>query len=62
MQVELCQFYEHGDIFKSVKKQIDKVRHRGELIDYLTFVPDGEPTLDVNLGYEDNAFAFTGNA
>jgi wyosine [tRNA(Phe)-imidazoG37] synthetase (radical SAM superfamily) len=23
---------------------------RGEKIDYLTFVPDGEPTLDVNLG------------
>lgn len=24
----------------------------GETIDYLTFVPDGEPTLDVNLGKE----------
>ncbi|MBA7681298.1 hypothetical protein ES703_89636 [subsurface metagenome] len=29
-----------------------QVREIGEPIDYLTFVPDGEPTLDVNLGKE----------
>jgi len=27
-------------------------REKGESIDYLTFVPDGEPTLDINLGKE----------
>jgi wyosine [tRNA(Phe)-imidazoG37] synthetase (radical SAM superfamily) len=29
-----------------------KAKKRGESIDYLTFVPDGEPTLDTNLGDE----------
>ncbi|MEM1514853.1 MAG: radical SAM protein [Thermoproteota archaeon] len=28
------------------------MRRKGEHVDYLTFVPDGEPTLDVNLGRE----------
>jgi len=52
MQVERCPFYEPDDIFKEVKKQIKKARMKGEAIDYLTFVPDGEPTLDINLGLE----------
>jgi wyosine [tRNA(Phe)-imidazoG37] synthetase (radical SAM superfamily) len=29
-----------------------KAKKKGESIDYLTFVPDGEPTLDANLGDE----------
>ena len=29
-----------------------KQKFGGEKIDYLTFVPDGEPTLDLNLGVE----------
>jgi wyosine [tRNA(Phe)-imidazoG37] synthetase (radical SAM superfamily) len=52
MQVERSPFYEPEDIFKSVRKQVMKAKKKGESIDYLTFVPDGEPTLDVNLGYE----------
>ena len=52
MQVERCPFYEPEDIFKSVRKQVKKARKKGESIDYLTFVSDGEPTLDANLGYE----------
>jgi len=51
-QCKRDQFYEPGDIFKSVKKKVEKARERGEPIDYLTFVPDGEPALDVNLGEE----------
>ncbi len=31
---------------------IEKAMELGESIDYLTFVPDGEPTLDINLGLE----------
>ena len=31
---------------------VEEVSRRGERIDYLTFVPDGEPTLDLNLGHE----------
>ena len=52
IQVERCPFYEPEDIFKSVRKQVKKAIKKGEPIDYLTFVSDGEPTLDVNLGYE----------
>jgi len=52
MQVERCPFYEPEDIVKSVRKQVEKAIKKGEPIDYLTFVSDGEPTLDFNLGYE----------
>jgi len=52
MQVERCAFYDPAEIFKSVKKQVKKALKKGESIDYLTFVPDGEPTLDMNLGRE----------
>ncbi len=52
MQVERCPFYKTEDIFKSVRKQVNNAKKKGESIDYLTFVSDGEPTLDVNLGCE----------
>ena len=52
MRVERCPFYDPTDIVKRVKKQVDNAQKKGESIDYLTFVPDGEPTLDVNLGRE----------
>lgn len=52
MQAERCAFYDPAEIFRSVKKQVKKARMRHESIDYLTFVPDGEPTLDINLGRE----------
>ena len=52
MQVERCPFYEPEVIFQSVRKKVEEARTKGESIDYLTFVPDGEPTLDANLGCE----------
>jgi wyosine [tRNA(Phe)-imidazoG37] synthetase (radical SAM superfamily) len=52
MQVERQAFYEPGEILRAVEDKIEKVRAVGESIDYLAFVPDGEPTLDVNLGQE----------
>lgn len=52
LQLERGPFYEPEDIIKSVGKQVKKAIKKGEPIDYLTFVSDGEPTLDVNLGYE----------
>jgi wyosine [tRNA(Phe)-imidazoG37] synthetase (radical SAM superfamily) len=52
LQAERSPFYEPENIFKSVKKQVAKAILKGEPIDYLTFVSDGEPTLDANLGYE----------
>lgn len=53
-QVERHSFYAPREILESVKKKVEKARVLGESIDYLTFVPDGEPTLDINLGSEIN--------
>jgi wyosine [tRNA(Phe)-imidazoG37] synthetase (radical SAM superfamily) len=43
-------FYEPESMADDVARHVAHVRSRGEDIDYLTFVPDGEPTLDVALG------------
>jgi wyosine [tRNA(Phe)-imidazoG37] synthetase (radical SAM superfamily) len=52
MQVERRAFYEPEQVLQDVQDKVEKTREAGEAIDYLTFVPDGEPTLDVNLGRE----------
>jgi len=52
MRIEREQFYKPGEIANSVRAKIEQVRGRGEPTDYLTFVPDGETTLDTNLGEE----------
>jgi wyosine [tRNA(Phe)-imidazoG37] synthetase (radical SAM superfamily) len=45
-------FYSPSQIFNEVQEKVEKSRKKGEYIDYLTFVPDGESTLDINLGQE----------
>lgn len=52
MQIERQQFYDKEFILQAVKDKISQIKKSGEIIDYLTFVPDGEPTLDINLGLE----------
>jgi wyosine [tRNA(Phe)-imidazoG37] synthetase (radical SAM superfamily) len=52
LQVERCPFYEPDEIFKIVREQVMKANKKSESIDYLTFVSNGEPTLDVNLSGE----------
>jgi wyosine [tRNA(Phe)-imidazoG37] synthetase (radical SAM superfamily) len=52
MQVDCRTFYQPEGILKDVEEKIENAKEVGESIDYLTFVPDGEPTLDVNLGRE----------
>ncbi len=52
MQVEREAFCTVEAIAQNVKEKLKQVREKGEPIDYLTFVPDGEPTLDTNLGRE----------
>ena len=49
---ERRSFYSPKDIFRAVEKRVKELESRGERIDYITFVPDGEPTLDENLGKE----------
>ena len=52
MQIERTDFYDPERIFEEVRKRVEEVRVAGESVDYLSFVPDGEPTLDLNLGRE----------
>ena len=52
MQVERKVFYKPEEILQQVQNKVKEAKERGEPIDYLTFVPDGEPTLDLNLGKE----------
>lgn len=52
MQSERREFYSPEKVSREVETQVDKALNRNEHINYLTFVPDGEPTLDINLGRE----------
>ncbi len=46
------EFYNPDEIVRDVEQTVKKLEEKGEKIDYLSFVPDGEPTLDINLGKE----------
>ena len=43
-------FYPLDQILKEVERKITESMQIGAVIDYLSLVPDGEPTLDINLG------------
>ncbi len=45
-------FYDPQAVNEAVRLRVQQIRRRAGQIDYLTFVPDGEPTLDINLGRE----------
>jgi len=49
-EIEPRLFYRPQSIFNEVKTSVMGLLEQGESIDYLTFVPDGEPTLDDDLG------------
>ena len=50
IQITRQPFYDPKSILTDVKRKINKIIELGESIDFLAFVPDGEPTLDINLG------------
>jgi wyosine [tRNA(Phe)-imidazoG37] synthetase (radical SAM superfamily) len=43
-------FYNPDELVREVSDKVTELRKRNTRIDYLSFVPDGEPTLDSNLG------------
>ena len=43
------KFYTPDQIYQAVEKHLIQTREKGDRVDYLTFVPDGEPTLDSRL-------------
>lgn len=52
MLVDRQAFYNPRDILMEVRRKVGEAALRKERIDYLAFVPDGEPTLDINIGEE----------
>jgi len=52
MRVERRAFYEPQQVFAAVSAKVKEAAQSGASVDYLTFVPDGEPTLDISLGAE----------
>ena len=50
MTIDRQAFYAPEELQTEVTKKINRLTALGEDVDYLTIVPDGEPTLDVNLG------------
>ena len=52
LQVGRRAFYEPQAVIEAVRERVEQLREKGESVDYLSFVPDGEPTLDTNLGRE----------
>jgi wyosine [tRNA(Phe)-imidazoG37] synthetase (radical SAM superfamily) len=45
-----CSFLEPSAVVDSVVAKLEAARRVGQPVDYLTFVPDGEPTLEAGLG------------
>ena len=52
VEAEPRSFYKTAKITEQVRTKLKRARDKGELVDYVTFVPDGEPTLDAELGRE----------
>ena len=50
LQCDRQAFYDPDGLAREVKERVHKVKKSNITIDYLSFVPDGEPTLDINLG------------
>jgi wyosine [tRNA(Phe)-imidazoG37] synthetase (radical SAM superfamily) len=50
MSVTRREYYKPQDLIDEVGQRLRELSERGEKPDYLTFVPDGEPTLDLRLG------------
>ncbi|MBN2085543.1 MAG: radical SAM protein [Anaerolineales bacterium] len=50
MRVDRRSFYDPEAVFRDAREMVEQAKTNGERVDYLTFVPDGEPTLDVHLG------------
>ncbi len=50
--IDLAEFYAPEAVVSAVTARVLEIQRRGEPLDFLTFVADGEPTLDRHLGRE----------
>ena len=51
-QLKRRAFYKQEEIVKNVEKKVREADTRGEPINYIMLVSDGEHTLDIHLGAE----------
>jgi wyosine [tRNA(Phe)-imidazoG37] synthetase (radical SAM superfamily) len=51
-ELERKEYFAPDEVVAAVSGHVRALRDRGEPMDFLTFVPDGEPTLDRHLGDE----------
>jgi wyosine [tRNA(Phe)-imidazoG37] synthetase (radical SAM superfamily) len=49
-RIEPGEFFHPAQVYEAVAAQLEKLQADGQHVDYLSFVPDGEPTLDARLG------------
>jgi len=52
LQITRRPFYEPRDLLAEIESRLNALRKANKQVDFITFVPDGEPTLDQNLGTE----------
>lgn len=52
MQISRRSFYDPKEILKEAELKVEQLKKQNKHADYFSFVPDGEPTLDINLGKE----------
>lgn len=52
MEIVPRRFYGPEAIVQAARSRLEKARAASEPVDYFAFVPDGEPTLDADLGEE----------
>jgi wyosine [tRNA(Phe)-imidazoG37] synthetase (radical SAM superfamily) len=52
LEVDRRAFHAREQVVAAVAHRVADCRASGQRIDYVTFVPDGEPTLDLQLGQE----------
>ena len=50
MQVKRTLYSNPSEVFDEVKKKVERIRETQQNVDYISIVPDGEPTLDSSLG------------
>jgi len=50
MQADRQEYYDPNELLTEIKEKIVNAEDNNESIEYLTIVPDGEPTLDKNIG------------
>jgi len=50
MQMKRTLYSNPSEVFEEVKIKIERIRETQQNVDYISIVPDGEPTLDSSLG------------